>query len=504
MSAATSLTLLLLLPMGASPLVYLAGRLIVRAKGESDKPNPIWILALIVLLATCVPLYYAGKATLAVGSISVLRGTIPLRMDGISLLLAAVSLVIGIVVILFSVRYMAAEIGGEKFYALVLALVAAMTGLGCAADLFNLWVWFEAMAIIALLLVTFYRDEPGAIEAGIKYLVQSAVGSILILLGIALVFLHTGALDLTAIRASVQGSTPVLLAAGALMVIGFGIKTALVPLHTWLPDAHSQAPSGISALLSGVLIEAALIAMLRALSSIIATSSMWGTLLLAFGAANMLLGNLMALRQTQVKRMLAYSSISHVGYMLLGFGVAVSFGQASGAAGGFFHLITHALMKSLAFLAAGSLLYALHLAKDNHEPLVLDDLNGAARRYPWVALCLSVAVLGLAGLPPMAGFMSKWQILAAGIQTHSTAILVLVVFMVLNSILSLGYYAPLVNRMYRRSISPLVQTGAAIEWTMMLPLILLTVVVLVLGCYPGLLNWLTNAAASGLMTALGH
>ena len=504
MNATTALTALLLLPMGTSPLVYIVGRLIVRAKGETEKANPAWVLALIALLATCIPLYYAGQSVLANGSISLLRGTILLRMDGISLLLAVVALTVGIMVVLFSPRYMAAEVGEEKYYALLLACIASIIGLGCAADLFNLWVWFEAMAITALVLVTFYRDEPGALEAGVKYLVQSALGSVLILLGISLTFMQTGTLDLAAIHAGIQGGTSVLLAAGALLLVGFGIKTALVPLHTWLPDAHSQAPSGVSALLSGVLIEAALIALLRALASIIATSSMWGILLLGFGAANMLLGNLMALRQTQVKRMLAYSSISHVGYMLLGFGVAITFGQESGASGAFFHLITHALMKSLAFLAAGSLLYVLHLAKDDHDPLVLDDLNGAARRYPWVAFLLSVALLGLAGLPPMAGFMSKWQILAAGVQTHNTVILLLVIYMVLNSILSLGYYAPVVNRLYRRSPSPLVVAGEPMAWAMVLPLALLAVAVVILGCYPSLLSWLTNAASSGLMAALGH
>jgi proton-translocating NADH-quinone oxidoreductase chain N len=503
MNATTALTVLLVLPLGASPVIYLVGRLISRARGENDAPNQTWILALLVLLATGVPLYFAGQVTMANGAITLQRGSILLRMDGIGLLLAAVALVLGIMVTLFSVRYMAAEVNEEKFYALLVALTATMIGLGCAADLFNLWVWFEAMAITAFVLVAFYRLQPGALEAGVKYLVQSAIGSAFILLGIALVFSQTGTLDLAAIRASVTTGTPLLLAAGALFVIGFGIKIALVPMHTWLPDAHSQAPSGISAILSGVLIEAGLVALLRALGSLSAASTAWGNLLLAFGAANMLLGNLMALRQTQVKRMLAYSSISHVGYMLLGLGVAIGFKQIDGAAGGFFHLITHALMKGLAFLAAGGLLYALHIAKGNHEPLVVDDLNGAARRYPWVALTLSVAVLGLGGLPPMAGFMSKWQILVAGVQTHNTGILLLVIFAALNSILSLGYYAPLVNRMYRRSPSAAVEAGGAVSFVMTLPLVLLTVAIIVLGVWPSLLGWLTNAAASGLLAAFG-
>jgi proton-translocating NADH-quinone oxidoreductase chain N len=504
MNATTALIALLATPFAACLLIYLVGRLITRSRGEDDGPNPIWGLALLVFVAMGLPLYVAGRAVLADGAVALQVGAISLRMDGIGLLLAAVALLVGIVVTLFSVRYMAAEVGEEKFYALLAVMVGTIIGLGCAADLFNLWVWFEAMAISAFVLVAFYRTQPGSLEAGAKYLVQSAVGSALVLLGIALVFAQTGKLDLATVHASAQAGSPLLLAAGALFLIGFGVKAALVPMHTWLPDAHSQAPSGISAVLSGVLIEAGLIALLRAVGSVAGASPAWGTLLLVFGAANMLLGNLMALRQTQVKRLLAYSSISHVGYMLVGLGVAVGSGLAAGAAGGFFHLLTHALMKSLAFLAAGALLYTLHLAQGNHEPLLVENLDGAARRYPVVAVALSVAVLGLGGLPPMAGFMSKWQILAAAVQAHSTGLLLLVIFTALNSILSLGYYAPLVNRMFRHSPSPLVVAGKPVSLTMALPLVLLTIAIVVLGVWPSLASSLTNAAASGLMVAFGR
>jgi formate hydrogenlyase subunit 3/multisubunit Na+/H+ antiporter MnhD subunit len=217
----------------------------------------------------------------------------------------------------------------------------------------------------------------------------------------------------------------------------------------------------------------------------------------------MLVGNLMALRQTQVKRLLAYSSLSHVGYMLVGLGVAIVFDQANSAAGGFFHLINHALMKGLAFLSAGALLYALHYAKGDHSPLVLDDLNGASRRYPVTAFALSIAVLGLGGLPPLAGFMSKWQIFVGGFQTQNTLVQVLVIFAALNSVLSLGYYAPLVNRMYRHAPSEIVQSGAAVSRTMALPMVLLTLAIIVLGIWPTLLSWITGPASASLLKTFG-
>jgi proton-translocating NADH-quinone oxidoreductase chain N len=500
----SELTWLIALPALASPLIYFFGRLVARRRGDSCTVNPARWLALLVLLADLVPLYMASQKIQQNQTIIWQEGMIHLTLDGIGFLLAAVILCLGILVTAFSTRYMQGDVGEEKFYALLTAMIAVMIGLCSAADLFNLWVWFEAMAVTSYMLVAFYRDQPGSLEAGFKYLVQSATGSILVLLGISLVFASTGTLDLTAMRA-VGAMKPLTLAAGALFVIGFGVKIALVPMHTWLPDAHSQAPSGISAMLSGVVIEAGLIALLRVLYPFSAEAGRmvnWGYILLGFAAINMLVGNLMALRQTQVKRLLAYSSVSHIGYMLVGIGIALTFGQPAGAAGAFFHMITHAAMKGLAFLSAGALLYAIHMSKGDHSPLMLDDLNGAARRYPLAAFALSIAVLSLGGLPPLAGFMSKWQIFVAGFQTGDPWIIGLVIFAALNSVLSLAYYAPMVNRMYRYEMVDQVKTGNSISVWMAAPLVVLVAVVIVLGVWPSLANGLTLPAAQALIPAL--
>jgi formate hydrogenlyase subunit 3/multisubunit Na+/H+ antiporter MnhD subunit len=211
--------------------------------------------------------------------------------------------------------------------------------------------------------------------------------------------------------------------------------------------------------------------------------------LIVFSCLNILVGNLMALRQTEVKRLLAYSSLAHVGYMLFGFGLGFAYASSDGAAGGAFHMITHALMKGSAFLAAGALLYALHIAKGSHKPLTLDDLNGASRKYPIVAIGLSVAVLALGGLPPFAGFMSKWMILVAGVETTSPVMIGVVIFVALNSILSLAYYAPIVNRLFKREQSEAVMQGAPISWMMSVPIILLTLAIIVLGVWPSLVEF---------------
>jgi len=509
----TSFLWTMILPIVSRPLIYLAGRLQQRSRWHPRFSLAAW-LALLVMLITWVPFAMAASQFTAQGIQQAVIENIPLRFDGLSLLLTVVALGLGTLVTMFSGPMMQHKAGEEKYFAMVSTLVGVMNALGCAGDLFNLWVWFEAMAVSSYLLVVFNQEEPGSLEAGVKYVVQSATGTALVLLGISLVLMATGSVNLADIAHAAKAS-PILLAAGALFVAGFGVKTALVPMHTWLPDAHTQAPSGISAMLSGVVIEAGLVAMLRALAPLTGDvgqgypAATWGGLLIALGAINMLLGNLMALRQDLVKRLLAYSSLSHMGYMVFGVGLALSFGTLAGAQGGMFHLFNHGIMKGLAFLGAGALLYvisdAVHVPGQpaHHQPLKIADLNGAAQRYPVIALGFSLAILGLGGLPPLAGFMSKWQIFVAGFEAHSLMAGLLVVFMALNSVLSLAYYAPLVNAMYRKQPSAVIQHGGALPLRMGLPLVVLAGLVILYGLWPLLAQWITAPAGQTVLKAFG-
>lgn len=488
---------LIAIPLLASPLVYLSGHLKFGADRQVSIAREVAIAALIL---TWIPFFFSARDLNLSGHETYTLGGVTLCLDGLGLLLASVAIGLGTLVTLFSGSYMARDVGQEKYYAMLTAMIGVMVGLGFTCDLFNLWIWFEAMAITSYLLVAFYHEQAPSLEAGIKYLVQSAVGSVLVLLGIALVFSQTGTLNLQEIKDASNPSTTLTLA-GVLFVIGFGVKAALVPLHTWLPDAHSQAPSGISAMLSGIVIEAGLIAMLRSLSSLSSITSLWGPLLIGFGVLNMTIGNLMALRQRHVKRLLAYSSLVHVGYILVGIGIAIYAGQSGGAQGGLFHLFNHGVMKGLAFLAAGSLLYTLHIVSGNHGPLTIDDLSGAARRYPLIAITFSLAVLGLGGIPPLSGFMSKWQILVAGIDTSNILITILIVFTAVNSVFSLVYYAPMINTLYKQKTSPVVDSGSRMPVSMMIPLVLLAIIVIAVGIWPSMLNWLTEPAALDLIAA---
>ena len=494
-------------PLGASPFVYLAGRLGYHKVKLNGRSLLVRGLALLTMLGTWV-LFALSWMEFSSKNEPLLfhLDSIWLHADGISFLMAAMVLGLGTFVVMFSGPYIAGEVGEEKYYAMLLAIIGIMVGLGSARDLFNLWMWFEAMAVSSYLLVAFYRERSASLEAGMKYLVQSATGSVLVLLGIALVLGQAGTLDMDQIRSVIasESTAPLsLLLAGALFVIGFGVKVAFVPLHTWLPDAHSQAPSGISAMLSGVVIEAGLVAMLRALSTLGGFAVSWGTLLLAFGALNMFFGNLMALRQKQIKRMLAYSSLSHIGYILIGIGIALTNGTPAGAQGAAFHLFNHMLMKGLAFLAVGALMFALLDRNGIHRPLEVNDLSGAAKRYPLAAFALSVALLALGGLPPLSGFMSKWQIFVAGFEGSNPWLMGLVIFAALNSVLSLAYYAPVVNMLYRRNVGEVVQQGSSIPFAMNIPLVVFTLGIIIIGLMPSLMNWLTQPAAQTLLVMFG-
>jgi proton-translocating NADH-quinone oxidoreductase chain N len=468
-----------------SPLIYLAARITVRVNKLTFMTR--W-LALCVLGLVWLALYIASVYPVPVGNDS-------FRIDEVSGLLMAIVLTVTSAATVFSFADVRGAPGEEKYYAALIMMTGSMLGLVCSVDLFNVWVWFELLTISTYSLVMFRRDR--SLEAGLKYLVQSAAGSTFILFGIALFLMQTGTLSLQDI-ARTTTDDGMMLVTGALLITGFGVKIAIFPLHTWLPDAHSQAPSGISAVLSGIVIEVALLTLLRVLAALGSTSVSWGMLLLCFGALNMLGGNLLALRQTQVKRLLAYSSIAQVGYMLLGFGIAIEAGQAAAAQGAFFHVISHGLGKVLAFLVAGALLYAL-----SRHTLTISELSGASRRYPLISFAFSLALLSLASLPPFAGFMSKWQIFAAGFRSNDAFISVFVIFGALTSVISLAYYLPLINFMYRQEMSAGVRNGRPLPLAMAAPVIVLALAIVLLGLFPNVVSEWTSRAGETFVAWFG-
>jgi proton-translocating NADH-quinone oxidoreductase chain N len=431
-------------------------------------------------------------ATGAEGRIPFL-GTSTLEADGLAIFLALVTTGLGMAVSLYSIGSLADGPGVERYYPLLLLMSAGAVGIGFAADLFALFVFFELTAIASFGLVAYETHRPEALEAGLKYVAMSGAGSLTALFGISLVYLGTGTLDLAAIRASPAMPASLGAAAAALLIAGFGLKAALVPVHTWLPDAHAAAPSGISAMLSGVVIEAALVALAKGIAGVNASTASLGAVLGALAVLTMTVGNLLALPQTDLKRMLAFSSVSQVGYILLGFALAIEFGVVSGLQGGLFHLLTHAVAKGGAFLGAGAFLWIAG-TRD------LERLAGVGRAAPALGLSFAVFALGLAGVPPMSGFLSKLLIAKAGLDAGGTVPLVLVVALAANSVLSLGYYVPALLRIgFAESDRPRVR----VPWAVQVPVVGLAAASVLMGLFPDPFLAVAGRAADALAGLLG-
>lgn len=361
---------------------------------------------------------------------------IQLALDGFSLFMLMVVSLVSLAVGVFSIDYMEHYGAKANYYALLLVMVAGMNGLVLSTDLFNLYVFLEVAAVASYALVA-YGLEHDELEAAFKYLMLSVVASAFILISIALIFGMTGSLSLAGIARGLQelDAGPEVGIAAAMFVLGFGLKAALVPFHAWLPDAHPSAPAPISAILSGLLIKVSgVYALARVFLNVFGLTPALSTVLMYLGIISAVVAAFLALGQKDVKRMLAYSSISQVGYVVLGLGI----GTPLGIAGGLFHLFNHALAKGLLFLTSGS----MQRATGTRD---LDEMGGLARRMPVTAATNLVGSLSIAGVPPLNGFWSKLIIIIALFQaSHPVFALVAV----LASVLTLWYYLVLQRKAF--------------------------------------------------------
>jgi multicomponent Na+:H+ antiporter subunit D len=353
---------------------------------------------------------------------------IRIALDGFSLFMLMVIQLVSLCVGLYSINYMEHYGAKANYYALLLVMVAGMNGLVLSQDLFSVYIFLEVAAVASYALVA-YGLGAEELEASFKYLMLSVVASAAVLTGIALLYGMTGALGFDAVAAGLRllGANAVVAVAGALFLMGFGLKAALIPFHAWLPDAHPSAPAPISAILSGLLIKVSgVYAIARILFQVLGLTPALSQILMWMGAVSIVVAAFLALGQVDMKRMLAYSSISQVGYVVLGIGL----GTPLGVAGGLFHLFNHAIAKGLLFLTSGSVQQATGTRN-------LDEMGGLAKRMPWTAGTNIVGALSISGVPPLGGFWSKLIIIIALIQAHETA---LAVIAVLASVLTLWYY----------------------------------------------------------------
>lgn len=400
----TIIPLTVALPLLGAFLTALAAR---RSERLAEALALLTTSVLLALSLTGVYLVHtAGPQVYAVGGWAPPFG-ISMVLDGLSAFLLVTVNLIAFVTILYSLDYIRRYTGVWQFYTLFLLMLAGMNGVVLTGDLFNLFVFLELAAVASYALVAF-GTEKHELEAAFKYAVMGTVGSLFILIGVIWLYARTSTLNMADVALTLQStpdSTLVLLVA-SLFIVGFGLKAAIVPFHAWLPDAHPSAPAPISAMLSGVLIKAlGLYALCRVLFGVIGMNDQLSLVLIYLGVISMVVGVILAVGQWDLKRLLAYHSISQVGYIILGVGL----GTPLGLAAGLFHLFNHSVFKALLFLDSGSIEYATG-TRD------LRRMGGLGRRLPVTGGTTLIASLSISGIPPFNGFWSKLLIILAAVQ----------------------------------------------------------------------------------------
>lgn len=398
---------------------------------------------------------------------------------------------------IYSVSYIKKYTDEWKFNCLFLILISGINGVLLAGDIFNLYIFMEIAAIAGYFLVAFGTDADG-LEASFKYAVMGAVASSFILLGIALVYMFTSTLNMADIASVLisKGQLKALLFVSVLFIMGFGLKAALVPFHAWLPYAHSSAPAPVSAMLSGVSIKVlGVYALARIFFNIFGMTPAVSHILIILAVLSMVVGSLMAFGQSDIKRLFAYSSISQIGYIVLGLAI----GTPLAILGALFHLFNHSMAKSLLFLNAGAIEH--HTGTRD-----LNKIRGLMTQAPVIGWTNLLGALSICGMPPFGGFWSKLIIILACVRAGHPMLAFIAAFV---SILTLGYYfRALTPALFGNAVDGDAQSPTKdLVWTMAIPMIVLAFISLVGGfmMFPlfgqELLTRAADVLASGINTA---
>jgi NADH-quinone oxidoreductase subunit N len=454
--------------------------------------EPAYGLVAVLLLA----LFFIGLNTLAPTQNTIFGNL--LSSDRLGGIFAIVTLTVTLLVAVASIDYMK-SVNTPIYYGLLSFTALGMVLLSYEQDLLVLFVAWELMSLPTYVLAGFDKKRIQSNEASVKYAVIGAMSSAIILYAISLVYGLTGTTQIaSAVLALSKGPLSLVASVAFLLFItGFGFKMSIVPFHMWIPDAYEGAPTTVSTLLAAATKKAGFIAAIRVLLAattvyVITQNSVFtmANIFAVLALLTMTLGNVAALTQKSMTRLLAYSSIAQAGYMLIGFAI-YSYGIQNGAylleadlgiTGTLFHIVNHSIMKGVAFLAAALVLLRLKRAD-------LGAYNGLGRRMPFTALTLSVAFLALAGVPPLSGFWSKLILFLSVINGPYAW---LAVAGVLNSAFSLGFYAWVIKRMY---IDEAESTGPVEEPFAFLVVFAISVGLIIgIGLFPGqVINFISGA-----------
>ncbi len=424
---------------------------------------------LCVLLGLSAPDMMAGTVyTYTLGGWQPFLG-IALKMDALSFLVACISVLVCFLGMIYSFSYMEHIRGMGKYDAFYFLMITGILGVLITRDIFNMYVFFEILSISVYVLIT-TGEKKENYKASLKYLVLGSLSSALFLFAVGITYRVTGSLNMDyaaeGLRVVVQENPSLGYMVVALFFVSLGVKSGVVPLHFWLPDAHSLAPSPVSALLSGIVLKVSLYSMVRLFSLFDQQFFLKASPFVAYaGGVTVLAGALFALTQTNVKRMLAYSSISQMGIILVGIGI----GDVA-LKGALFHIVNHALMKSGLFLCAGIMIHQSGTR----------DIRNLHVRTPGIAAAFTVFSLGIVGIPPLNGFVSKFIVLYGAVKTEYS----LLAFVILAaSVISCGYYFRIIQTFFgvkkkkrrKKDTIPLLVS---------VPVYVLAVLCVVLGVFP--------------------
>jgi NADH-quinone oxidoreductase subunit N len=468
------------------------------------------ILVALTALAVLLLDLFAGRERRVVASVSLLGLVVALLatlqtygmreslyggsflVDGFSFFFKIIFLSVALLVVLASVTDRVREGADGEFLLLLLLATLGMMVVSSAGDLLTLFLGIEMASLSTYVLAGFRKDKVTS-EAAMKYFVMGALSSAMILFGISLLYGVTGELNLLEIARVLPGALkvypilPVAWLAMVLLIAGFGFKMAVVPFHMWAPDTYQGAPTTVTAFLAAGSKKMGFAAAFRIFPvALLALRLDWSLVFALLAVATMTLGNVVALSQTNIKRMLAYSSIGHAGYVLVGLAALSQLGLAAGL----FHILTHAFMKGGAFLAVALLSYRA-VGEE------ITDYIGLGKRAPLTAFALLLFLLSLIGIPPLAGFWSKFFLVASAVNAGGWMIWIAGILL-LNSALSLFYYARIIKFMYiDRVETELIPIREPLP--ILLALFLAALAVVLIGVFPETFLTLAFEAASSLL-----
>lgn len=365
------------------------------------------------------------------------------RVDALGYLVGIISAFLWFLATIHSVEYLKHSHSVGRYDAFSLLSLGGMLGVVFTGTLFSLYIFFELLSVASAILV-FHEETPEAMRAGFKYLFLGISGGLVLLFSVIATYKIAGHGDLTQIGVGLQGS-PYLVFIFWGFIVGFGVKAGMFPVHIWLPSAHPVAPAPASALLSGVMIKAGAYGIFRTAYNIISVKEIFANhidmtlVLMILALITIFLGSAVAITQTEIKRMLAYSSISQIGYVIMG----ITLLTPKGIMGSLMHIFAHSLMKGALFLCAGAMIHQTGLRQ-------IKDLRGMGRRMPITMGVFTIGALSMIGLPPMVGFVSKWYLALGALQVMDMNSywpgmgVICLVMLLMSSLLNLIYYGPII------------------------------------------------------------